>query len=169
MSIRLNVEQEKIVGAPIQQKIFLRGAYGVGKTTCGVRRMRHLIDSGVAAHSILILTPQRRLAQPYLAEQRNPRRKAGADVSIVTLSSLAHQALKLFWPLIAEPLNLQPPYRPPLFLSLELVQYVMFKVVDPQIEARQMFKGVTITRPRLFSQLADNLNKAALSVFLTIK
>lgn len=165
MSIRLTAEQEKIVGAPGGQKIFLSGAFGVGKTTCGVWRMRQLIEAGVPAHAILVLTPQRRLAQPYLAEQRNPRRKAGADVTIATLSSLAHQALKLFWPLIAEPLKLQPPYRPPLFLSLELVQYLMFKVVDPQIEARDFFNSVTISRPRLFSQLADNLNKAALVGF----
>ena len=168
MSIRLTVEQEKIVGAPLAQKIFLRGAYGTGKTTCGVRRMRHLIESGVPAHSILVVTPQRRLAQPYLAEQRNPRRKgrkAGADVSIVTLSGLAHQALKLFWPLIAEPLKLEPPFRPPLFLSLELVQYLMFKVVDPVIESRDFFNSVKISRPRLFSQLADNLNKSALVGF----
>ncbi|NOT58770.1 MAG: AAA family ATPase, partial [Acidobacteria bacterium] len=165
MSIRLTVEQEKIVGAPLEQKIFLRGAYGTGKTTCGVRRMRHLIESGVPAHSIVVVTPQRRLALPYLAEQRNPRRKAGADVSIVTLSSLAHQALKLFWPLIAEPLKLEAPFRPPLFLSLELVQYLMFKVVDPVIESRDFFNSVKISRPRLFSQLADNLNKSSLVGF----
>ena len=55
--------------------------------------------------------------------------------------------------------------RPPLFLSLELVQYLMFKVVDPLIEARDFFNSVKISRPRLFSQLADNLNKSALVGF----
>jgi hypothetical protein len=62
-------------------------------------------------------------------------------------------------------LQLQQPFRPPLFLSLELVQYLMFKTVDPLIEARDFFNSVKISRPRLFSQLADNLNKSALVGF----
>jgi superfamily I DNA/RNA helicase len=165
MSIRLTKKQEEIVASPLDAKIFLRGEAGTGKTTAGVRRLRHLLEAGVSAHSILVLVPQKRLALPYLTEIRNPRRRAGAEVTIATLGSLAHQAVNLFWPLIAEQLSQHDPFRQPRFLSSELIQYLMFKLLEPEIEQKDYFNSVTITRARLFSQLADNLNKSSLVGF----
>ncbi|MDX2041003.1 MAG: AAA family ATPase [Acidobacteriota bacterium] len=165
MSIRLTKKQEEIVASPLDAKIFLHGAAGTGKTTVGVRRLRHLLESGVSAHSILVLVPQKRLALPYLTEIRNPRRRAGAEVTIATLGSLAHQSVSLFWPLIAEQLSQNDPFRQPRFLSSELIQYLMFKLLEPEIEQKDYFNSVTIARARLFSQLADNLNKASLVGF----
>ncbi len=165
MSIRLTAEQEEIAALPAAGKIFLSGAFGAGKTTVGVRRLRHLIDAGVPAHSMLVLVPQKRLALPYYAEVRNPRRKAGAEVTVATLGSLSHQIVSLFWPLIAGQLNLRPPVRPPAFLSLEMVQYLMFKLLEPEIERYDYFNSVKIGRTRLFGQIADNLNKSALVGF----
>lgn len=165
MSIRLTKKQEEIVASPLDAKIFLSGEAGVGKTTVGVRRLRHLIDAGVPAHSILALVPQKRLALPYFAEIRNPRRRAGAEVTVATLGSLSHQIVSLFWPLIAEQLSQREPFRPPTFLSSELIQYLMFKLLDPEIEDKHYFDSVTITRARLFGQLADNLNKSSLVGF----
>ena len=165
MSIRLTKKQEEIVASPLDAKIFLSGAAGNGKTTVGVRRLRHLIDAGIPAHSILVLVPQKRLALPYLAEIRNPRRRAGAEVTVATLGSLSHQIVNLFWPLIAEQLSQHEPFRRPTFLSAELIQYLMFKLLDPEIERNDYFNSVTITRARLFSQLADNLNKSSLVGF----
>lgn len=165
MSLRLSAEQEEVVQAPMERKIFLRGPFSAGKTTVGVHRLRHLIDNGVAGHSILVLVPQKRLGLPYLNEIRSPRRKAGAEVTIATLGSLAHQAVNLFWPLAVDQLSKSDPFRRPAFLSLELVQYLMFKTVLPEIERNDYFNSVTISRPRLFSQIADNLNKASLVGF----
>lgn len=165
MSIRLTKKQEEIVSLPLDAKIFLSGAAGTGKTTIGVRRMRHLLESGVSAHSILVLVPQKRLALPYLAEIRNPRRRAGAEVTIATLGSLSHQIVSLFWPLIAEQLSQNDPFRHPKFLSSELIQYLMFKLLEPEIEQNDYFNSVTIARARLFGQLADNLNKSSLVGF----
>ncbi len=165
MSIRLTKKQEEIVASSLDAKISLRGSAGTGKTTVGVRRLRHLIDAGIPAHSILVLVPQKRLALPYLAEIRNPRRKAGAEVTVATLGSLSHQVVNLFWPLIAEQLSQHEPFRRPTFLSSELIQYLMFKLLDPEIERNDYFNSVTITRARLFSQLADNLNKSSLVGF----
>lgn len=165
MSIRLTKKQEEIVASPLDAKIFLSGAAGTGKTTVGVRRLRHLIDAGVPAHSILVLVPQKRLALPYFSEIRNPRRRAGAEVTIATLGSLSHQVVNLFWPLIAEQLSQHDPFRHPKFLSSELLQYLMFKLLDPEIEQKDYFNSVTIARARLFTQLADNLNKSSLVGF----
>jgi hypothetical protein len=165
MTVRLTKKQEEIVASPPDAKIFLQGWAGTGKTTAGVWRLRQLIDSGVPAHSILVLVPQKRLALPYFNEIRNPRRKAGADATVATLGSLSHQIVNLFWPLIAGKLSQSDPYRRPAFLSSELIQYLMFKLLEPQIERNDYFNSVTITRPRLFGQLADNLNKSALVGF----
>lgn len=163
--MRLTEKQREIIESPIRGALFLRGPAGAGKTTTGVHRMRHLIENGVSAHSILVLAPQKRLALPYLTEIRNPRRKAGAEVTVATLGSLAFQMVNLFWPLAAEQLSPRDPYRRPVFLSLELVQYVMFKLLDPEILRNDRFKSVRVGQTRLFSQIADNLNKSSLVGF----
>jgi hypothetical protein len=165
LSIRLTKKQEEIVESPLETRIFLSGRAGTGKTTVGVRRLRRMIDEGVPAHSILVLVPQKRLALPYYAEIRNPRRRAGSDVTVATLGSLSRQVVNLFWPLVAGELNPLDPYRRPAFLSLEMIQYLMFKLLDPKIERNDYFNSVNISRARLFGQIADNLNKSALVGF----
>ncbi len=165
MSIRLTADQEAIAGAAPGEKIFLRGMAGTGKTTTGVQRLRRLIESGVPAHSIMVLVPQKRLALPYISEIKNPRRRAGAEVTIATLGSLSRNLVDLFWPLIVNQLSRENPYRRLTFLSLEMVQYIMFREIDPVIERNDYFNSVKINRARLFGQIADNLNKSAIVGF----
>ncbi len=165
MSFSLSEAQQNIVKSPLDQKIFLHGQASAGKTTVGVHRLRHLIDSGVYPHSILVLVPQQRLAQPYYAEIRNPTREAGAEVTVATLGSLSHQIVNLFWPLVLDRLNPNDSKLPPTFLSQELIQYIMFKVVEPEIVRNDFFNSVKIEKTRLFSQITDNLNKASLIGF----
>ena len=163
--MKLTTEQQTIIESPPAGRIFLRGMAGVGKSTTGVRRMRHLLESGVPAHSILVLVPQKRLAQPYYNEMRHPRRRAGADVTVATLGTIARRMVHLYWPLITNRLSSSFPNRRPRFLSLEMVQYLMFKLLEPEIEQKDYFNSVTIARPRLFAQIADNLNKSAVVGF----
>lgn len=163
--MKLTAEQQSIIESPPAGRIFLRGMAGVGKSTTGVYRMRHLLESGVPAHSILVLVPQKRLAQPYYAEMRHPRRRAGADVTVATLGTIARRMVHLYWPLITNRLSSSFPNRRPKFLSLEMVQYLMFKLLEPEIEQKDYFNSVTIARPRLFAQIADNLNKSAVVGF----
>lgn len=158
-------EQDAIIKSPLDSKIFLHGMAGVGKTTTGVGRLRHLLESGVPAHSILVVVPQKRLGMPYREEARNPIRQAGAEVTIATLGGLAQQMVRLFWPLITNKLSPVYPTRKPKFLMLEMVQYLMFKLLDPEIERSDFFNSVKISRARLFGQIADNLNKSALIGF----
>ena len=157
--IRLTVRQSAIAESPVESKIFLEGIAGAGKTTTGVHRLRHLISSGVPAHSILVLVPQKRLALPYYREMRNPRRKAGAEVTVATLGSLSRHMVSLFWPLISDP------GQHPIFLSLEMVQYLMSSLIGPEIDTKDYFNSVKINRARLYSQIVDNLTKAALVGF----
>lgn len=163
--MKLTTEQEELIKSAPEGKVFLRGVAGTGKSTTGKGRLRQLLDSGVPGQSILILVPQRRLAHPYLEEMRNPQRPAGADVTIGTLGTLAHRMVDLYWPLITDRLSRSFPTRRPKFLTLEMVQYLMFRILEPEIIQNDYFNSVTISRARLFSQIADNLNKAAVVGF----
>jgi hypothetical protein len=163
--LTLTEEQRAVVDGACGTHLFLRGIAGVGKTTVGVHWLRRLLADGVPAHHILVLVPQRRLAHPYERELRRPGQRAGAEVTIATLGSLARRMVQLFWPLITNRLSQTFPTRRPQYLTLEMVQYLMFKLLEPEIERNDYFKSVTIDRARLFGQLVDNLNKAAVVGF----
>jgi hypothetical protein len=147
---------------PDKRLFFLEGPAGAGKTTLAVRRLRALLNGGQAADSILVWVPQRVLGKPYtdaLYEYDRP----GGEVTVATVGGLARRTLALFWPLIAERAGFDPE-RDPTFLTLETAQYYMDRVLAPFIEAGY-FDGLAIRRPRLASQIIDNLNKAAVVGF----
>ncbi len=158
--MRLTKLQQSVAQAALDTTVFVSGMAGVGKTTAAIRRLRYLIEQGVPAGAILILVPQKALAYPYQTELRDPKRKAGGQVAIHTIGSLALHMADLFWPLAAEAAGYSRPDQRPTFLSLELVQYTMAKLLGPVIDANDYFNSVRIDRYRLYSQIADNLNKA---------
>jgi len=151
-----------LVSAPYtgNRTVFLSGPAGAGKTTLAVRRLLHLLAEGVPADQILILVPQRTLALPYYEVLRSPQAPAGGLVDVATIGGLARRTLGLFWPLVSEAAGFARPDHPPRFLTLETTQYHMDRIVE-RFVAEAAFDGVTITRPRLVSQIIDNLNKAA--------
>ncbi len=159
-----SVHQRTLINRPTETKIFLEGPAGTGKTTAGVGRLLHLLDSRVRARSILVLVPQRTLATPYYEALRRPTVRAGGQVTISTVGGLAQQAVDLFWPLIAEEAGFGQPDQPPTFLTLETAQYYMARLVRPLLD-QGYFETVTINRNRLYSQIIDNLNKAAVVGF----
>src|SRR5688572_16170837 len=95
----LNLIQQQIVNSPLDSKLFVQGNAGTGKTTIGVERMRYLLSQGVSADSILMLTPQRTLQEPYLDLLFTPERIAGGEVTSATIGGLAKRMCDLFWPL----------------------------------------------------------------------
>ncbi len=141
-------------------KCFLSGPAGAGKTTVGVERLRFLLEQGIRADSILVFTPQRTLQEPYLAAFHAPDTAAGSEVTFATLGGLARRMVDLFWPLAAEAAGFAHPDQPPTFLTLETAQYYMAHLVRPMLD-EGYFQTVTIDRNRLYSQIIDNLNKAA--------
>ncbi|MGA9348285.1 MAG: UvrD-helicase domain-containing protein, partial [Anaerolineae bacterium] len=163
-SFSLTDQQLALINRPIESKIFLEGPAGTGKTTAGVGRLLHLLDSRVRARSILVLVPQRTLAAPYYEALRRPTVRAGGQVTISTVGGLAQQAVDLFWPLIAEEAGFGQPDQPPTFLTLETAQYYMARLVRPLLD-QGYFEMVTINRNRLYSQVLDDLNKAAVVGF----
>ena len=153
-----------LVQLPLQGSFFLEGPPGSGKTTAAISRMLYLIESGVPPESILILTPQRTLAAPFIQELQRPQLPAGGMATVLTLGGLARRNIQLFWPLIAFQAGFHHPENPPTFLTLETAQYYIARVVRPLLEMNY-FEQVVIDHNRLFSQILDNLNKAAVVGF----
>ena len=165
MPLSLTDAQGAVALAPLDRKIWLEGIAGSGKTCAGVGRLRHLLEQGVPAESIMIFVPQRSLAQPYIESLREQSAFRGGQVSAFTIGSLAQQMVETFWFLIAQPAGFKHPHDLPNFLSLELVQYFMTRSIEPFVDQRDYFNSVRIDRPRLYSQIVDNMNKAALVGF----
>ena len=164
-SRQLNAKQAALVDLPLDRKIWLEGIAGAGKTTVGAGRALRLLSQGVPAESILIFVPQRSLATPYIDALRDHKLFRGGQVSVHTLGSLSLQMVEMFWFLVAERAGFAHPQDLPNFLSLELVQYFMTRVIEPLVNQRDFFNSVRIERARLYSQIVDNMNKAALVGF----
>lgn len=161
----LSLLQRQIIDSPLDLKLFVSGAAGTGKTRAGVERMQYLLAQDVAADSILMLTPQRTLQEPYLDLLYSPERRAGGEVTAATIGGLAKRMCDMFWPIAAEAAGFKIPELPPLFLTLETAQYYMAHLVRPLLEEKGYFQSLTINRNRLYSQILDNLNKAAVVGF----
>jgi hypothetical protein len=136
--------------------LYLEGPAGAGKTTVAIARIRRLMAEGVPPESILLLAPQRSYMRVYEAAF-SP--EEGYRLGRATVGGLARRYVDLFWPEISGPAGFAQD-RPPRFLTYEQAQYVMSTVVEPLI-VRGAFAGTALTRPRLYSQLIDNMNKVA--------
>ena len=157
--------QLQIIESPLNLKIFASGPMGAGKTTAAVERLRYLLAQGVPGQAILMLAAQRSVQEPYLDLLYSPERTAGGEVTSTTLGGgLARRACDLFWPIAAEAAGFAHPDQPPVFLSLETSQYYMAHIVRPLLD-EGYFESVTMDRNRMYSQILDNLNKAAIVGF----
>ncbi len=156
----LTPEQLAIIKSPATSRLFLLGPAGAGKSTCGIERIKFLIESGIPADSILLLTPQRTLQESYLNSIHSPEMMAGGELTPATIGGLARRMVDLFWPLAVEAAGFAHPDQPPLFLTLETAQYYMARLVRPHLE-EGWFESVVMDRNRLYSQIIDNLNKSA--------
>jgi superfamily I DNA/RNA helicase len=160
----LSLIQRQIIESPLDTRLFVSGSAGTGKTTTGIERLRYLLEQGVSADSILMLTPQRTMQEPYLELLFSPERHAGGEVTSATIGGLAKRMCDLFWPMAVEAAGFKNPDQPPVFLTLETAQYYMAYLVRPLLE-QGYFQSLTIDRNRLYSQILDNLNKAAIVGF----
>jgi GTPase SAR1 family protein len=142
--------------------IFLSGPAGAGKTTLAVQRMRALLAASAPGDSIIVFAPQRSLLRPYQDQLERADLPPGSRPWLLTIGGLARQTVDLFWPGVAGRAGFAHPNEPPVFLTLETAQYYMARVVEPLIKETGYFESVRLQHPRLYSQILDNLNKAAL-------
>jgi hypothetical protein len=162
--ISLNKTQLDVIQSPREEKIFLEGLAGTGKTTVGIERMLYLMNTEIPGNSILVLVPQRTLGMPYSQAMYSPGVIAGGMPTILTISGLSQHMIELFWPMIASSVGFAQPDHPPTFLTLETAQYFMSHLVRPLLD-QGLFSSVTMQRNRIYSQVIDNLNKAAVVGF----
>jgi hypothetical protein len=144
---------------------FLAGPAGSGKTTLAAEHLHDLLRSGHSGTSILVIAPQRNLLKPYQAVLRRGDLPPGGEVETLTIGGLAKRSVDLMWPALARDAGFAQPERSPTFLTLETAQYYMERVVQPFITERYYFENVRLPNERIYSQLLDNLNKAALVGF----
>lgn len=159
----LSARQLEQLDRSSQGSYYLEGPAGAGKTTVGIFSARGAIDQGTAVESILVLVPQRRLGRPYLTQMDLSEAIAGRP-EVVTVAGLARRMVELFWPLIAEQAGFQRPAEAPRFLTLETAQYHMAQVIGPYLD-EGYFESLNLDRYRLYRQILDNLNKAAVVGF----
>lgn len=160
----LSPDQEDVVQAPPDEgwACFLSGPAGSGKSTLLIARLIHLLRQGVPAYSILVLLPDRAARQRLRQVLQDVPLGPYGELSLHTYYSLAQRMVALFWPLVARPAGFAHPEHPPVFLTYELAQHHMFRLVAPLLE-QGYFEGLHLHPQRLVSQLLDNLNKAALN------
>lgn len=156
--------QIDVVKRSLHSRVFLEGQAGNGKTTVGIESLLHLLRQGVSASSILVLAPQRTLIIPYQNAVQMAQDYSGGQVSFLTVGGLARRMVDLFWPLVAERTGVSHPERAPSFLTLETGLYYMAHLVRPLLD-QGFFDSVAVDRNRLYSQILDNLNKAAIVGF----
>ena len=163
--MRYKAYQKMVIEAPLDGRVFLAGPAGTGKTTAGVARLRYWLAAGVPAGRVLVLAPQRTLAAPYDAARHAPALPPGGEVAVATVGGIARRMIDLFWPLLAAKVDFGQPLARPTFLTLETAQYFMAQVVAPLVADEGYFDALVIDRNRLYSQILDNLNKAAVVGF----
>lgn len=140
--------------------LFLEGPAGTGKTSFAIERIEHLISQGVSADEILLLVPQRSYTLPY-EESLAPLH--WHRLGKATLGGIAQRMVELFWPVVLDTSRFTfDPAKKPVFLTYEVAQYFMAKLVSPLIE-EGYFAELRLIRHRLYSQLLDNLNKATVN------
>jgi len=161
----LTAAQQELIRYPYRGRIFLEGPAGAGKTTVAAQRMMDMLCQGTPGDSILVLAPQRALAGPYEARLRSPDAVATGRVTVWTPGALALHMVELFWPLAAQPAGFAQPNALPVFLNLETAQYYMAYLLRPLLDEQRLFDSVSLDRNRMYSQILDNLNKAALASF----
>jgi len=156
--------QKEIFESGFSERVNVSGPAGSGKTTAGVEYLRRAVLAGVPADSILVLTPQRSLARPYRDLISAADFPANGSVSVLTLGGLAQRMIALFWPLTAQNAGFKHPVKSPQFLTLETSQYYLARVIAPLLQ-KGYFDSVTIEPNRIYSQILDNMNKAAVVGF----
>ena len=155
-----NANKAKILKYPIEGSLFIEGPARTGKTSACLARLDKIIEQ-IPGYQILIITPQQSLADPYRSHLLEKSTAYGGFPRITTISGLARDLVSIFWPVIKTTFGFKGESSEPIFLSLETAQYCMARIVDPLLE-QGYFQSVKIDSHRLYSQIIDNLNKAAI-------
>ncbi len=156
-----NIAQQQILDVPLLSHIFLEGPFACGKTTTALFWLERISLQTTIDERILILTPQRTLSEPYRVFTRDQDIHKGILPEITTLGGLSRKFVDRYWAEINRENDFSSRSSSPTFLNMETAQYFMEQICEP-MRARGYFLEIRIDPPRLYSQILDTMNKAAL-------
>jgi len=157
--VQLNERQQAAVTAG--ETTFLIGPAGTGKSTALQQRLLKLLQEE-PAYTILVLVAEEEDGERFLEFLHAHNAGPYADLKIATYGRLAREMVSLFWPLVARPAGFSRPFDPPSFLSYDLAQLLMWRIVRPMRDAGA-FADLPLRPQQIVSQLLDTLNRAALN------
>ncbi len=143
-------------------KLYLHGHPGTGKSSRLESRLVDLIASGTRPDRILVLVPQNAQSGTYRAALARVKTATRGEPAITTIYGLAQQHVGLFFPRIAARAGFADPAREPVFINVEAAQYFLDQILAPRITE---FDDLRMARPRLISQILDDLGKSAICGF----
>ncbi|MEW5985724.1 MAG: hypothetical protein AB1791_03735 [Chloroflexota bacterium] len=156
----LNATQTAAIQA--NETSFLLGPAGTGKSTVLYHRLLRLLQEGEPAYTLLGLVAEPEQRPGFLDALHQSGLGPYAELKITTYNRLAQEMVSLFWPLVARPAGFSRPYQPPTFLSYDLAQLLMWRIVTPMVE-EGAFARLRLRPQQIVSQLLDTLNRAALN------
>nr|MBN1229977.1 hypothetical protein [Anaerolineae bacterium] len=149
------------VGEVNPKVMTVEGPFGAGKTTFAIETLFVWLEAGIAPEKILVIVPQRTLAQRYLLALRDTSRGTSDMVDVRTLGGLAKDISSIYWPLIAREMGFADLAQNPRFLTIETSQYIMASFVEAAFQ-KGKFEAVSVSPHQIARQVLDNLGKAAL-------
>ena len=141
---------------------YLFGPAGTGKTTALQQRLLRLLRAGEPAYTILVLVAEPEHRDAYFDAVRASGLGPYAELNVIHYTRLAQSMVSLFWPLVARDAGFSRPWQPPTFLSYDLAQVLMWRVVNPLL-TQGAFANLRLRPQQIVSQLLDTLNRAALN------
>src|SRR5690606_40176459 len=94
-AVNLTAAQNRIAELE-NDRLFVEGIAGTGKTTAAILRIGRLLERRVSARDITVIVPQPLLAWPYRAFEIDERTTPGTEINITTFGSIARRAVGLF-------------------------------------------------------------------------
>jgi hypothetical protein len=153
---------EQIAAIESGQSSFLLGPAGTGKSTALHYRLLNLLESGEPAYTHLVLVAEPEHEQPFLDTIHESGLGPYSDLQITTYNNLARQMTTIFWPLVARAAGFNKPFQPPTFLTYDLAQLLMWRIVTPMLD-EGAFSDLRLRPQQIVSQVLDTLNRAALN------
>jgi len=141
---------------------YLYGPAGTGKTTALQQRLLRLLREGEPAYTILVLVAEPEHRDAFFDTLHTSGLGPYAELNVTHYTRLAQSMVSLFWPLVARGAGFARPYQPPTFLSYDLAQVLMWRVVNPLL-GQGAFANLRLRPQQIVSQLLDTLNRAALN------
>lgn len=135
------------------------GMTGSGKTTKLIQLYKEYLNNGISSNDILVLVRNR--TQGILWRQ-NLDLSYSSKLRITSYFGLVQGELHRFWPLINKTLGSKYQGIEPIFINMEISQYIMLQLVEKR-RIQGKLQALQIDNDRISMELINNLSRAALA------